>query len=345
MAWYNRGIALHELKRYEDALASFDRAIALDSDGDAAIAGRTRSLKALGRTREALESANRAIAAPQGFPRASLRPWTCAQGARANRRGALGVRAGACARPGLPPCAHESCRPSYRKRGSRSGPSRPAARALSARNRRIKEPVPRLLVVASRPPIGPPRSATCSSAQSRKPWNRPRVFATGRGRGPDLRSCLRSDRRPRRCGMAAGSPGGRALRSAGHSGNCKEPFTARPPDIGARPERLARAILDDGPHGTARDGVGRPFSDGGSVSAPSRCAGILLRARTAVLRERVRLHRIAGRNHACSHARRRTRPRAIIRQSRSASMAGGHRRIFIPRLAARGSGAARKSVA
>ena len=78
MAWYNRGIALHELKRYEDALASFDRAIALDPDGDAAIAGRTRSLTALGRTREALESANRAIAAPQRFPRASLRPRTCA---------------------------------------------------------------------------------------------------------------------------------------------------------------------------------------------------------------------------------------------------------------------------
>ena len=37
MAWYNRGIALHELKRYEDALASFDRAIALDRRRDAAM--------------------------------------------------------------------------------------------------------------------------------------------------------------------------------------------------------------------------------------------------------------------------------------------------------------------
>ena len=312
MAWYNRGIALHELKRYEDALASFDRAIALDPDGDAAIAGRTRSLKALGRTREALESANRAIAVRKDSP------------AHHSDRGlvlkALGQTGEARSAFEQALALDPDCLPALTNFAGLliENEDLEAAlpvlrRALSLRETdELKEPVPRLLVVASRPRSGrrdqrpaPPRNRGSVELSAR--------VCHWRGRGPDLRSCLRSDRRPRRCGMAAASPGGRALWSAGHSGNCKEPFAARAPDISARPERLARAVLDDGPHGTARDGVGRPFGDGGNVSAPSRCSGILLRARTAVLRERVRLHRIAGRNHACSHARRRTRPRAIIR--------------------------------
>jgi tetratricopeptide (TPR) repeat protein/2-polyprenyl-3-methyl-5-hydroxy-6-metoxy-1,4-benzoquinol methylase len=62
IAWYNRGIALYELERYEDSIASFDRAIALDAGADAACAGRTKSLMALGRMQEALVTANQAVA-------------------------------------------------------------------------------------------------------------------------------------------------------------------------------------------------------------------------------------------------------------------------------------------
>jgi predicted O-linked N-acetylglucosamine transferase (SPINDLY family) len=58
----NRGLALHGLRRLDDALASYDRAIALKPDYAEAHSNRGNTLKELGRLDDALASYDRAIA-------------------------------------------------------------------------------------------------------------------------------------------------------------------------------------------------------------------------------------------------------------------------------------------
>jgi tetratricopeptide (TPR) repeat protein len=60
-AWYNRGVSLYNLCRYEEAIASYERAIELKSDDDAAWYNRGISLYNLGRYEEAIASFERAI--------------------------------------------------------------------------------------------------------------------------------------------------------------------------------------------------------------------------------------------------------------------------------------------
>lgn len=55
-AWYNRGIALCELKRYEKALASFDKSLEIQPDHDKALNKQGVALVYLGRYEEDLAS-------------------------------------------------------------------------------------------------------------------------------------------------------------------------------------------------------------------------------------------------------------------------------------------------
>jgi tetratricopeptide (TPR) repeat protein len=68
-AYNNRGTALHELRRLDEALASFDRAIALRPD-NAAYHNRCATLRELTRLGEALASCERAIALKPDFAEA-----------------------------------------------------------------------------------------------------------------------------------------------------------------------------------------------------------------------------------------------------------------------------------
>ena len=61
-AYYNRGNALHELKRFEEAVASYDRALTLRPDYAEAHSNRGNALHALKRFDEALVSYDRALA-------------------------------------------------------------------------------------------------------------------------------------------------------------------------------------------------------------------------------------------------------------------------------------------
>src|SRR5262249_18541728 len=58
----NRGNALEELKRYDEALSSYDKAIAFDPDFAEAFRNRGGALLALGRLEDAIESLERATA-------------------------------------------------------------------------------------------------------------------------------------------------------------------------------------------------------------------------------------------------------------------------------------------
>ena len=69
-AFYNRGGALEELKRFDEAVASYDKAIALKGDYAEAFSNRGVALQALGRLSEAVTSYNRAIALRANFPEA-----------------------------------------------------------------------------------------------------------------------------------------------------------------------------------------------------------------------------------------------------------------------------------
>ena len=60
--YYNRGSALLELRRFEEAVASYDQAIALKPDHTQAHCNRGNALLALGRAEEAVASYDRAIA-------------------------------------------------------------------------------------------------------------------------------------------------------------------------------------------------------------------------------------------------------------------------------------------
>jgi tetratricopeptide (TPR) repeat protein len=61
-AWCNRGAALHELKRFDEALASYDCALALQPRYAEALCYRGASLRQLKRTEEALASCDNALA-------------------------------------------------------------------------------------------------------------------------------------------------------------------------------------------------------------------------------------------------------------------------------------------
>jgi len=61
-AHYNRGTALHGLRRFDEALTSYHRALALKPDFVAALVNRGVALRELGRLDEALESYRRALA-------------------------------------------------------------------------------------------------------------------------------------------------------------------------------------------------------------------------------------------------------------------------------------------
>ncbi len=60
-AWYNRGVALGNLGRYEDAIASYDQALEIKPDNDAAWNNRGVALGNLGRFEEALASYDKAV--------------------------------------------------------------------------------------------------------------------------------------------------------------------------------------------------------------------------------------------------------------------------------------------
>ncbi|HEX3502800.1 MAG TPA: tetratricopeptide repeat protein [Xanthobacteraceae bacterium] len=66
----NRGNALHELKRHQEALASYDRALALRPDHIEALANRGVALLALERFEEALAGCDRALALQPDFAEA-----------------------------------------------------------------------------------------------------------------------------------------------------------------------------------------------------------------------------------------------------------------------------------
>jgi len=65
---FNRANALKELRRLDEALAGYDRALALDPDGAAAWYNRGNALKELGRPEEALVSYDRALFLRADYP-------------------------------------------------------------------------------------------------------------------------------------------------------------------------------------------------------------------------------------------------------------------------------------
>jgi tetratricopeptide (TPR) repeat protein len=60
-AWYNRGISLSNLGRYEEAISSYDHALELKPDDDTAWTNRGNSLSNLGRYEEAISSYDHAL--------------------------------------------------------------------------------------------------------------------------------------------------------------------------------------------------------------------------------------------------------------------------------------------
>ena len=70
----NRGNALYELKRFEEALASCDRALTLRPDYPEALLNRGAILHELKRFEEALESYDRTLHATPGLCRGVVEP-------------------------------------------------------------------------------------------------------------------------------------------------------------------------------------------------------------------------------------------------------------------------------
>ncbi|MGB5595240.1 MAG: tetratricopeptide repeat protein, partial [Crocosphaera sp.] len=60
-AWYNRGIALDDLGRYEEAIASYDKALEIKPDKDEAWNNRGVALYNLGRYEDAIASYDKAL--------------------------------------------------------------------------------------------------------------------------------------------------------------------------------------------------------------------------------------------------------------------------------------------
>ena len=83
-AIYNRGVALQDLKRFDEALASYD-AIALKPDYAEAYNNRGNALLELKRPDEALASYDKAHRAQARLCRSLQQPWRCADGAEAAR--------------------------------------------------------------------------------------------------------------------------------------------------------------------------------------------------------------------------------------------------------------------
>ena len=79
-AYFNRGIALRELRRVEEALASYDRAIAIKSDYAEAYYERGIALQKLERVEEALASYDRAIAIKPNYAEAYTNRGLALQG-------------------------------------------------------------------------------------------------------------------------------------------------------------------------------------------------------------------------------------------------------------------------
>jgi predicted O-linked N-acetylglucosamine transferase (SPINDLY family) len=99
-AHHNRGNALQRLKRFDDALASYDRALAARPDYPEALNARALALQELKRHDEALTACERAIAARPGYPEALylrgsiLRAMNRSEDARAAYAAALAARPG-----------------------------------------------------------------------------------------------------------------------------------------------------------------------------------------------------------------------------------------------------------
>ena len=93
------GVILDALKRHEEALASFDQALAKRA-GDAALHyNRGNALKGLGRHADALASYDRALALAPDLAVAHHNRGSTLRRARSQRRGAGELRSGAFADP------------------------------------------------------------------------------------------------------------------------------------------------------------------------------------------------------------------------------------------------------
>src|SRR6185437_14878935 len=73
----NRGTVLHDLHRFEEALASYDRALALRPDFAEALSNRGNALRELDRFEEAMASFERAIALRPDFAEAHFNAAHC----------------------------------------------------------------------------------------------------------------------------------------------------------------------------------------------------------------------------------------------------------------------------
>ena len=68
-------ITLHELKRFEEALASYDRALTVRPDFAEALSNRGNTLHELKRFEEALASYDRALTVRPDYCRGALQSW------------------------------------------------------------------------------------------------------------------------------------------------------------------------------------------------------------------------------------------------------------------------------
>ena len=100
-AFSDRGLALQELKRFDEALACYDRAIALRPDYAEAFNNRGNALQALKRPDQALACYDRAISLRPDYAEAFNNRGVAFQGAQTPRRGSDELRLGDRAQAGL----------------------------------------------------------------------------------------------------------------------------------------------------------------------------------------------------------------------------------------------------
>ena len=103
----NRGNALHELKRFEDALASYERALTLRPDYAEAHSNRGNALQELKRFEEAVVSYDRALTLRADLAEAHSNRGNALKELDAVRRSAGELRAGAGGAAGLCRCAFQ----------------------------------------------------------------------------------------------------------------------------------------------------------------------------------------------------------------------------------------------
>ena len=101
-AFANRGMTLHALKRFDEALTSFDRALVLRPDNAEALGSRGVTLHVLQRFDEALASYDRALELQPDNAEVALQPRQRLSCAQALRRGTGERRAGTRAAPDYP---------------------------------------------------------------------------------------------------------------------------------------------------------------------------------------------------------------------------------------------------